>query len=200
MLKGLKGHQLSGTRRLNGHYQSGRRGAKWSYDYILRVLTPTMSWIAIFINPTIYNPYRDKFRVTINPSIPAISYPAYYAYNDYPYINISKYTWNSNTGYAIENDNLNVQYPNDSLTLRGGSGNISAGIPANINVTSEFTVTQNNGRIWTISSGDINANFDCAPGQFWVKLCMEFDPADVPTVILPSVDDYPPVYVKFEVL
>ena len=200
MLQGLKGHQLSGTRRLNGHYQSGRRGAKWSY---------TLTYYPVFEHNTStdvlslpkFNPYRDKIKITVEPTNISIrQYPATLYSQNWPRLNYL-FEGRNNAGFTFRADVFNTNFPNDSLTMTGGPDNSTYNLPSSINITTAFTVKPNNGRELVISSGDVNANINLEGNMgnlsFLWGFAYDIDPADIPPAS--QVYDYP-INVKFEIL
>ena len=200
MLKGLKGHQLSGTRRLNGHYQSGRRGAKWSY---------TLTYYPVFehntstdaLAPGRFNPFRDRLKITVEPTnINIARYPATMYGSNYPGLNYL-YEGRNQAGFTFRADVFNTNFPNDLLLMTGGPDNATYNLPASINVTTAFTVKPNNGRELIITSADPSANINFegnigSLGFLW-RFAFDIDPADIPPAS--QVYDYP-INVKFEIL
>lgn len=205
MFRGLKGHQLSGARRLNGHYQSAKTIKNsvsmnsyfiYSDNYFTHnpiIYNPNTSSTNVFKKK--YNPKRDTLRITIEPSINVLAYNPSASYPNLGllYKNSGVAPNIVRSGYNTQADIINGNYPNDSLTLSGYSNNATDGIPLTINISSEFTQTANNGRIITIKSNDANANFempfDALNDIFFFYFNYEIDPSDVPSIS--HIYDYP---------
>ena len=200
MLEGLKGHQLSGTRRLNGHYQSARRGPKYSYTLVYYPVYERNT-STDFISLPKFNPYKDRLKITVEPTnINIRNYPATLYGSGWPRLNYL-YEGRNQAGFTTRADLFNTNFPNDSLTMTGGPDNASYNLPTSINVTTAYTVKSNNGRELLITSGDANANIDFEGSMgslsFLWGFAFEIDPADVPPVS--QVLNYP-INVTFELL
>lgn len=67
-MRGLRGHQQSGTRRLNGHYQSGGKLPPWTVtktDFIYLETTPSQQYIGVTANGN-FDLKRRKMRINLS--------------------------------------------------------------------------------------------------------------------------------------